>query len=71
MTSRQALIIRQAVAPVVNGVSSPLTAAIVGSGGIERILPLPLSDDEVAGLRRSATVLRDTIERIGAGEASA
>jgi L-lactate dehydrogenase len=45
--------------------------AIVGRGGIERILPLPLSDDEVAGLRRSAGVLRDTIEAIGADGAPA
>lgn len=45
--------------------------AIVGRDGIERILPLPLSEDEVAGLRRSATVLRETIEGIGAGEAPA
>ena len=45
--------------------------AVVGRGGIERILPLPMADDEVAGLRRSAEVLRSTIDAIGAGSSGA
>jgi L-lactate dehydrogenase len=45
--------------------------AVVGRAGIERILPIPLSDDEVAGLRRSADVLRSTIDAIGAGPSHA
>jgi L-lactate dehydrogenase len=45
--------------------------AVVGSGGIERILRLSLADEEIAGLRRSADVLRSTIDTIGAGSTGA
>ena len=40
--------------------------AVVGRRGVERILPLGLSAEERPGLRRSAGVLRETIEAIGA-----
>jgi L-lactate dehydrogenase len=39
--------------------------AVVGRQGIERTLPLGLSDEEAAGLRRSAALLRETITAIG------
>ncbi|HEY3334707.1 MAG TPA: L-lactate dehydrogenase [Candidatus Limnocylindrales bacterium] len=35
--------------------------AVIGRRGIERIVPLGLSADEAAGLRRSASLLRETI----------
>jgi len=39
--------------------------AVVGRQGIERTLPLGLSAEEAAGLRRSAALLRETITAIG------
>jgi L-lactate dehydrogenase len=39
--------------------------AVVGRDGVERILPLSLSADEAAGLRRSARLLRETIDALG------
>jgi L-lactate dehydrogenase len=40
---------------------------VLGRGGVERVLRLPLSDEEVTGLRRSAEVLRATYAQIGGG----
>ncbi len=42
--------------------------AVIGRAGIERILPLSLSADEASGLRRSAGLLRGTIDALGLGE---
>jgi L-lactate dehydrogenase len=39
---------------------------VVGRNGIERVLALHLSDDEVAGLKRSAEVLKATAGKLGA-----
>jgi L-lactate dehydrogenase len=39
--------------------------AIVARRGVERVLDVPLSQDEVVGLHRSAGVLRDTIAKAG------
>lgn len=39
--------------------------AIVGRSGVERVLDLPLSQEEVVGLHRSARVLRETLETVG------
>jgi len=39
--------------------------SVVDAGGVERILRLELDETELAGLKRSATVLRDTIHKIG------
>ena len=41
--------------------------AVVGGAGIERIVPLAL-DEEARGLRRSADVLRSTIDVLGLDE---
>jgi L-lactate dehydrogenase len=38
---------------------------VVGRRGVERTLPLGLSVEEASGLRRSATLLRETIDAIG------
>lgn len=35
---------------------------IVGRGGVERVVELPLDEEELAGLRRSAEILRRTFE---------
>jgi L-lactate dehydrogenase len=40
---------------------------VLGRGGVERVLRLPLSEEEVTGLRRSAEVLRATYAQIGGG----
>ncbi|MGQ9779630.1 MAG: L-lactate dehydrogenase [Bacillota bacterium] len=40
---------------------------IVGRRGVERIVPFPLTDEELEGLRRSAAVIRGVIEGIGLG----
>jgi L-lactate dehydrogenase len=42
--------------------------AVVGRNGIERVLPLALDDTELAGLRRSAAVVRHAIDEIAAAE---
>ena len=48
----------------ISGVALSLPT-IVGRGGIEDVLHLPLSADEVFALRRSADVLRETVASIG------
>ena len=48
----------------ISGVALSLPT-IVGRGGIEDVLHLPLSADEVYALRRSADVLRETVASIG------
>jgi L-lactate dehydrogenase len=45
--------------------------AIVGRAGVERVLHLPLAADELAGLRRSASVLRDALGGIDHAATSA
>ena len=42
---------------------------VVGRGGVERVLRLALSEEEAAGLRRSAEVLRAGYAQIGQGTA--
>jgi L-lactate dehydrogenase len=39
--------------------------AIVDRSGIRRVLPIPLSEDEVTGLRRSAGAVRDAVFQAG------
>lgn len=39
--------------------------AVIGAGGVRRVLPVPLADDEVAALRRSAQAVRDAINEAG------
>jgi L-lactate dehydrogenase len=38
--------------------------AVVGRGGAERVLPLPLDEAEVAALRGSASVIRSIIDQV-------
>ena len=38
--------------------------SVVGANGVEQALELPLDDEEAAGLRRSAAVLRETIDQL-------
>jgi L-lactate dehydrogenase len=38
--------------------------SVVGRGGVEEVLPLSLSPDEEAALRRSATLLRETLDAV-------
>jgi L-lactate dehydrogenase len=38
--------------------------AIIGRGGVERVVHLPLDDQETAGLQRSAQILRANIQQI-------
>jgi L-lactate dehydrogenase len=38
---------------------------VIGRSGVERIVPLSLSAEEASALRRSATLLRETIGRVG------
>jgi L-lactate dehydrogenase len=38
--------------------------AVIGRGGVERIVPLGLSADEASGLRRSAAMLHETIDAL-------
>lgn len=38
---------------------------VVGRDGVERILPVDLDEDEAGRLRRSASVLRATLDRVG------
>jgi len=42
--------------------------AVVGRNGIERVLPIELDGAELAGLRRSASVVRHAIEELASGE---
>lgn len=37
---------------------------IVGQGGVERVIELPLNEEELAGLRRSAEILRRTFQSV-------
>ncbi len=39
---------------------------VVGAGGVERIIELDLTPEEGAGLHRSAEILRQVIQRVGA-----
>lgn len=39
--------------------------AIVDRSGIRRVLPIPLSEEEIAGLRRSAVAVRDAVLHAG------
>jgi L-lactate dehydrogenase len=39
--------------------------AVIGAGGVRRVLPIPLADAEVAALRRSAQAVRDAIDEAG------
>lgn len=41
--------------------------AVIGRAGVERVLELPLAPDEVAGLRRSAAVLREALDGLELG----
>lgn len=50
----------------VNGVALSLPS-VVGRNGVERVLRLPLSDEERGGLRRSAEVLKETAAKLGLG----
>lgn len=38
--------------------------SVVGRNGVEEVLPLSLSQDEMAALRRSATLLRETLDAV-------
>ena len=42
--------------------------AVVNRGGVARLLPLALSEEEWAGLAHSASVLRDLMTQVGLGE---
>jgi L-lactate dehydrogenase len=37
---------------------------IIDRGGVEKVLNLDLDEEELAGLRHSATILRDTIQQL-------
>jgi L-lactate dehydrogenase len=39
--------------------------SVVDRAGVETVLPVPLSDEEAAGLRRSADTVRDVIRKLG------
>ena len=39
--------------------------SVVDRAGVETVLPVPLSDEEAAGLRRSADTVRDVIRQLG------
>ena len=43
--------------------------AVIGRDGIERVLRLKMTDEEAAGLRRSADVLSETIRSLRSGDA--
>ncbi|HEY7605755.1 MAG TPA: L-lactate dehydrogenase, partial [Actinomycetes bacterium] len=38
--------------------------SVVDRGGVETVLPVPLSPEEVAGLRRSAATVRGVMDRL-------
>ena len=44
--------------------------AVIGRGGIERIVPLGLSAEEASGLRKSAGMLHETIDVLGLDDAA-
>ncbi|HEV8373168.1 MAG TPA: L-lactate dehydrogenase [Actinomycetota bacterium] len=39
--------------------------SVIGRTGVEVVLPVPLSDEEAAGLRRSAAAVRDVVRKLG------
>ena len=39
--------------------------AVVGAAGVQRVLPVPLADDEITGLRRCAEAVRNAIAEAG------
>lgn len=39
--------------------------SVIDRGGVERVLRLELSEKEIAGLQKSAAVLKDTIQKLG------
>jgi len=39
--------------------------SVIDRAGVELVLPVPLSDEEAAGLRRSATTVRDVVRKLG------
>ncbi len=47
------------------------TPCVVGASGVERIIELPLSEEEKAGLRASADVLRRTLNQLNQRHSSA
>jgi malate/lactate dehydrogenase len=38
--------------------------SVIGSAGVERVLPLNLDDGELAALRRSAEVMKENIRQL-------
>jgi L-lactate dehydrogenase len=38
---------------------------VVGRGGRERVLELPMTDEELAGVKNSAKVLRESADAVG------
>jgi L-lactate dehydrogenase len=39
--------------------------SVIDRAGVDEVLPVPLSDEEAAGLRRSAAAVRDVIRKLG------
>jgi len=39
--------------------------SVIDRAGVDTVLPVPLSDEEAAGLRRSATAVRDVVRKLG------
>jgi L-lactate dehydrogenase len=39
--------------------------SVIDRAGVETVLPVPLSDEEAAGLRRSAAAVRDVVRKLG------
>jgi len=39
--------------------------SVIDRAGVDTVLPVPLSDEEAAGLRRSATTVRDVVRKLG------
>src|SRR6266545_2405190 len=39
--------------------------SVIDRAGVDTVLPVPLSDEEAAGLRRSAAAVRDVIRKLG------
>jgi hypothetical protein len=54
-----------------NGTAAPPTTKVGAAGeiidrlGVELVLPSPLSEDEIVGLRRSADTVKDVIKSLG------
>ena len=47
------------------------TPCVVGASGVERIIELPLSEEEKVGLHASAEVLRRTLKQLNSQRSSA